>query len=274
MRRAGPILIVRHRRARVRRRLLPGPHGPGTRAAADGAWRTIETKLGLDLQGGLRVEYQALDPKDGVNADARGHRGPQGHHRAAREPTGVAEPVVWTQGTDRVVVELPGVTDRSHPPARRPDRPASTSSRSAHDAGDPEGQVLDLEQTRRCSAATRSRPPTRHRPGPARGRLRAATATRAPTCSPTTRATTSASTSRSSSTASSISAPVIQNPIPNGQVQISRRRPRRLPADGGQRPRHGPALRLAAVPGPGAGERQIERDARRGVPRPEPPGRR
>ena len=58
-----------------------------------------------------------------------------------------------------------------------------------------------------------------------------------------------------------ISAPVIQSAIPDGQVQITRRH-RRLPGQGGQQPRHGPEVRLAAVPDRGAVERADQRDAR------------
>ena len=71
----------------------------------------IQTKLGLDLEGGFRVEYQAL-PKDGK------FPGP-GDLSTIRDiierrvnSTGVSEPVVQTQGSDRIIVELPGVTNK------------------------------------------------------------------------------------------------------------------------------------------------------------------
>jgi preprotein translocase subunit SecD len=77
---------------------------------ANGNPRVLETKLGLDLQGGIEVEYQAL---------------PQGNHipgpgdmstirdiiERRVNSTGVSEPIVTTQGADRVVVQLPGVTN-------------------------------------------------------------------------------------------------------------------------------------------------------------------
>ncbi|MCI0584468.1 MAG: protein translocase subunit SecD [Chloroflexi bacterium] len=76
----------------------------------DAGNRLIETKLGLDLQGGLKVEYRV---------NSVGDRSPgladleivRGIIEARVNSTGVAEPVVVTSGTDRVVVELPGVTD-------------------------------------------------------------------------------------------------------------------------------------------------------------------
>src|SRR4029453_12202779 len=86
---------------------LPDP------SSEDGTWRTVQTKLGLDLEGGLRVEYQAL-PKDGQspNAEAMGVIKDIIERRV--NTPGVSEPVVVVQGSDRVVVGLPG--------ARAPDR--------------------------------------------------------------------------------------------------------------------------------------------------------
>jgi preprotein translocase subunit SecD len=46
--------------------------------------RKIETKLGLDLQGGLKVEYR-VDPNGKPGTDARRRRGGQADHRASRE---------------------------------------------------------------------------------------------------------------------------------------------------------------------------------------------
>jgi preprotein translocase subunit SecD len=84
---------------------------PGLRlpfGGQDGGSRVVETKLGLDLEGGLRVEYQALPVGDdtvsgqdlAVIRDIIERR---------VNASGVAEPVVVTQGVDRVVVELPGI---------------------------------------------------------------------------------------------------------------------------------------------------------------------
>ena len=109
MRRAGPILILVIGLLALAIDFLPGLQLPDS-SSADGAWRTVETRLGLDLKGGLRVEYQALPvegkeptPADlGIIKDIVERR---------VNTTGVSEPVVTTQGKDRVVVELPGVTD-------------------------------------------------------------------------------------------------------------------------------------------------------------------
>jgi len=75
-----------------------------------GASTPLETKLGLDLQGGLRVEYQAQQVGDKIPR-------PEDLEVIRRiienrvNATGVSEPVVTTQGSDRIVVELPGVSD-------------------------------------------------------------------------------------------------------------------------------------------------------------------
>ena len=107
MRRAGPVLIlligvlalIVDFYPRLR---LPDPGGEGT--------RQIETKLGLDLEGGLRVEYQA-QAVGGRSPDAASLSVIRDIIERRVNGTGVAEPVVTTQGTDRVVVELPGVSD-------------------------------------------------------------------------------------------------------------------------------------------------------------------
>jgi protein-export membrane protein SecD len=109
MRKAGPILILVIGILALIIDFVPGLTLPDS-SSADGSWRKVETKLGLDLSGGLRVEYQA------VAVD--GHAPSAGDMSVIKDiverrvnTTGVSEPVVTTQGADRVVVELPGVTD-------------------------------------------------------------------------------------------------------------------------------------------------------------------
>jgi preprotein translocase subunit SecD len=76
----------------------------------DGQSRTVETKLGLDLVGGLQVEYQA-QPAGGKSPDAAAMATTKTIVENRVNTTGVVEPVVQTQGTDRIVVELPGVNN-------------------------------------------------------------------------------------------------------------------------------------------------------------------
>ena len=78
---------------------------------ANGAARVIETKLGLDLQGGIRVEYQAL-PKDGKTPGPGDLATIRDIIERRVNSTGVSEPLVQTQGSDRIVVELPGVSNK------------------------------------------------------------------------------------------------------------------------------------------------------------------
>jgi preprotein translocase subunit SecD len=78
--------------------------------AADSESRPIETKLGLDLQGGLKVEYR-VKPANGKSPSATDLEVIRGIIERRVNGTGVSEPVVVTSGTDRIVVELPGVTE-------------------------------------------------------------------------------------------------------------------------------------------------------------------
>ncbi|HET8786303.1 MAG TPA: protein translocase subunit SecD [Candidatus Limnocylindrales bacterium] len=109
MRRTGPFLIVLIGILSLIVVFFPNLRIPDP-TSPDGSWRLIETKLGLDLEGGLRVEYQAL-PKDGV-APTREALGVIRDIIERRvNTTGVSEPVVVVQGDDRVVIELPGISD-------------------------------------------------------------------------------------------------------------------------------------------------------------------
>jgi preprotein translocase subunit SecD len=74
----------------------------------DGTTRRLETKLGLDLRGGLRIEYQVL-PAEG-KAPTRDDLNVMRQIIVNRiDKSGVAEPQVVVQGSDRVIVEMPGV---------------------------------------------------------------------------------------------------------------------------------------------------------------------
>ena len=160
MRRAGPILILLIGVARPGRSTSSRASSCPTSASADGAWRTVETKLGLDLAGGLRVEYQAL-PVDGKSPTPGDMCVIKDIVERRVNTTGVSEPLVTTQGSDRVVVELPGVTDPEAvrklvgQTGRLDFVPLGSTDRR------PQGQILDLEaSTRRCSVATRSQSAT------------------------------------------------------------------------------------------------------------------
>ena len=109
MRKTGPVLlIVIIGLAALFIDLAPGIRLPD--ATSPDGQRPVETKLGLDLQGGLRVEYQAKQVGDKIPRPEDLEVIRQIIEKRVNS-TGVSEPVITTQGTDRIVVELPGVSD-------------------------------------------------------------------------------------------------------------------------------------------------------------------
>ena len=72
----------------------------------NGGSRTVETKLGLDLVGGLEVVY-SLQPVGGREPDAGALATTKSIIENRVNSTGVAEPVVQTAGSARVIVDLP-----------------------------------------------------------------------------------------------------------------------------------------------------------------------
>src|SRR5215218_2970720 len=108
MRRAGPILIVVIGLLALTVDFFPRLSLPA--GGGEGGNRLVETKLGLDLEGGQRVEYQAL-PVGDRSPDAGALAVIRDIVERRVNGSGVSEPVVTTQGTDRIVVEMPGVED-------------------------------------------------------------------------------------------------------------------------------------------------------------------
>ncbi|HEY8169240.1 MAG TPA: protein translocase subunit SecD [Candidatus Limnocylindrales bacterium] len=76
-----------------------------------GAPQYAETRLGLDLQGGLQGEYQAIT-EDGSAPTTEQMETIRGIIESRVNATGVAEPIVQTVGSDRVVVDLPGASEQ------------------------------------------------------------------------------------------------------------------------------------------------------------------
>jgi preprotein translocase subunit SecD len=109
MRRAGPLLILVIGIAALVLDFWPGLRLPSL-SGSNATNPIVETKLGLDLEGGVRVEYQAL-PVNGVAPDGDAMNTIKDIIERRVNGIGVSEPQVVTQGTDRVVVELPGETD-------------------------------------------------------------------------------------------------------------------------------------------------------------------
>ena len=104
MRRTGPILIVVIGVLAVLVSFLPIPM-PSTGSTAG---RVLETKLGLDLRGGLRIEYQVM-PAEGKIPGREDLAILRQIILNRVDKSGVAEPQVVVQGADRIVVEMPGV---------------------------------------------------------------------------------------------------------------------------------------------------------------------
>jgi preprotein translocase subunit SecD len=107
MRRAGPILIlvIGLLAILVDFARIPVPSLGGSEA---GGTRYLETKLGLDLRGGLRIEYQVL-PAEGKSPNRNDLDIMRQIIINRIDKSGVAEPQVVVQGDDRIVVEMPGV---------------------------------------------------------------------------------------------------------------------------------------------------------------------
>jgi len=108
VRRTGPILIVVIGLLALIVDFWPNLTLPSLTVGE--ASRTIETKLGLDLQGGLKVEYRVKPNGDKVPTTGEVEVVKQIIERRVNA-TGVSEPVVVTSGTDRIVVEVPGISD-------------------------------------------------------------------------------------------------------------------------------------------------------------------
>ena len=69
-------------------------------------------QLGLDLKGGTHLVYEAdLSKKDPSQTDAQTMAAVKAKIERRANAYGATEPLIQTQGTDKIVVELPGVTD-------------------------------------------------------------------------------------------------------------------------------------------------------------------
>jgi protein-export membrane protein SecD len=104
MQRVVPLLVL----ARIVLALVVA-NFPLPRPAGDPG-ETLETRLGLDLVGGLRGEYQVVaTDAQAVTPEILEQTRTIIENRV--NATGVAEPIVVTQGQDRISVELPGVDE-------------------------------------------------------------------------------------------------------------------------------------------------------------------
>ena len=231
MRRLFPFLIVAVGLAALAIDFVPNLSRPGTNGDVK-----IETRLGLDLQGGISVEYQAVTTNGAAPAP-----GDMTTIQTIIEnrvnSTGVSEPLVQILGADKVIVEVPGAAD---PDEIRKlvgttgrldfvDLPAATYGTGG--ATPTTGTKPCRSRARRsirpcrcCSAVTRSTPAgwprasTRRRTS---GSCSSSSSRTPPPSSPPTPPTTSATSSPSSWTAPSSRRRSSRVAIPNGSGQIT-----------------------------------------------------
>ena len=83
---------------------------PGDNLNLFNAKTRTETKLGLDLKGGVHAVLQAR-PAPGQSVDSDVLSGLRDTLERRVNGLGVSEPIIQTQGNDKLVVELPGVQD-------------------------------------------------------------------------------------------------------------------------------------------------------------------
>jgi preprotein translocase subunit SecD len=91
---------------------IPGGDAlPGSQGIHIGPFNRQGAKLGLDLQGGTQLTLQA--DMSNIPADQRDNamKGVVSVMERRVNAYGVAEPQIQTRGTDRVIVQLPGVRD-------------------------------------------------------------------------------------------------------------------------------------------------------------------
>lgn len=86
------------------------PDNPGLHIDWLGIDRDIEIRQGLDLQGGSRVLLEAAAIDQNFSSDELNTTRQIVERRV--NGLGVTEAVVQTQGTNRIIVELPGISDR------------------------------------------------------------------------------------------------------------------------------------------------------------------
>ena len=72
---------------------------------------TNQIKLGLDLQGGMHLVLEVDDPEETMTSEARADAIDRAERilRTRIDEFGVEEPIIQKVGTDRLIVELPGI---------------------------------------------------------------------------------------------------------------------------------------------------------------------
>ncbi|HEY5488068.1 MAG TPA: protein translocase subunit SecD [Candidatus Limnocylindrales bacterium] len=115
MRRFLPILILVIGAVALYVDFFPGARFAVFSSIDAGLNQPLQTKLGLDLQGGFSATYQAQPiVKDGKTTypDSAAMETIRNIVESRVNSTGAVEAIVETQGSDQVVVQVPGATDR------------------------------------------------------------------------------------------------------------------------------------------------------------------
>ena len=91
---------------------------PGSRFAVlsnidAGLNQKLETKLGLDLEGGFEIKYGAITPPGKNDPTSAQMETIRSIMEKRVNSTGVSEPIVETVGSNEVLVQVPGATDPS-----------------------------------------------------------------------------------------------------------------------------------------------------------------
>jgi preprotein translocase subunit SecD len=83
-------------------------------STVDGGFnQKLETKLGLDLQGGFEIKYGAVTPAGASAPTSAQMETIRSIMERRVNSTGVSEPIVETVGNNEILVQVPGATDPS-----------------------------------------------------------------------------------------------------------------------------------------------------------------
>ena len=92
---------------------MPGSHFMVLSTVDGGFNQKLETKLGLDLQGGFEIKYGAVTPAGASAPTSAQMETIRSIMERRVNSTGVSEPIVETVGNNEILVQVPGATDPS-----------------------------------------------------------------------------------------------------------------------------------------------------------------
>jgi preprotein translocase subunit SecD len=92
---------------------MPGSHFMVLSTVDGGLNQKLDTKLGLDLQGGFEIKYGAVTPAGASAPTSAQMETIRSIMERRVNSTGVSEPIVETVGNNEILVQVPGATDPS-----------------------------------------------------------------------------------------------------------------------------------------------------------------